>query len=137
MNEGWFGDNYYVLFAETEVKFKSQRYGVDTALPGYSAIGLRDWADLVVRDRHGDVYSVPVVPIDLEYLSPCDLPDGTSLESHSRFTGRVKWYVTPLIFGGDPKAEENVTWVSHEHHAELVVWWNQQYYTLKPGRPSA
>jgi len=24
---------------------------------------------------------------------------------------RIKWYVKPLIFGGDPNEKENVTWV--------------------------
>ena len=33
------------------------------------------------------------------------------------FVGKIKWYINPIVFGGDPKAEDNITWVSHEQHA--------------------
>jgi len=131
MKEGWFGEDYFILFAESERTSKSQRYGVATALPGYTVIGLRGWDDLIVRDTRGDAYTVPALPIAPQYLSQCEVPDGTFLQADSRFTGKVKWYVKPLVFGGDPEAEDNVTRVSHEQHAELVVWWNQLYRKLK------
>jgi hypothetical protein len=48
----------------------------------------------------------------------------------------MKWYIQPLFFGGDPLSEENVTWVSHTEHAELVRWWNNVYFSVKiPGKP--
>jgi hypothetical protein len=49
------------------------------------------------------------------------------METDSRFTGRIKWYIKPVVFGGDPNPGENVTWVTHEQHAELVAWWNRKY----------
>jgi hypothetical protein len=132
MNEGWFQDDYFILFTEAERSFKSHRYGIDTALPGYTVIGLRGWDDLIVIDNRGHAYTVPAVPIDVKCLSPCKIPESTSLNPDARFTGRIKWYVKPLIFGGDPNVKDNVTWVSHDQHTELVVWWNQQYRRLKP-----
>ena len=131
MNEGWFQDDYFILFTESERASQSHRYGIATALPGYTVIGLRSWDDLIVVDNTGDAYTVPAVPIDLQYLSPCTIPESTSLEPDGRFTGKIKWYVKPLVFGGDPNDKDNVTWVSHDQHAELVSWWNQQYRALK------
>jgi hypothetical protein len=39
----------------------------------------------------------------------------------------VKWYVKPIMFGGDPTAKENIAWVPFEQHAELVRWWSKLY----------
>jgi hypothetical protein len=49
-----------------------------------------------------------------------------------RFTDRIKWYTTPIVFGGDPNLGENVTWVTHDQHVKLVGWWNKQYRDLTP-----
>jgi hypothetical protein len=137
MNEGWFRDDYFILFTEAERASKSHRYGIGTALPGYTVIGLRGWDDLIVIDNRGDAYTVPAVPIDGQYITPCKIPESASLEPDDRFTGRIKWYVKPLIFGGDPNGKDNVTWVNHDQHVELVVWWNQQYRTLKQSSEGA
>jgi hypothetical protein len=132
MNEGWFRDDYFILFNDAETASQSHGYGIGTALPGYTVIGLRGWDDLIVTDNTGAKYTVPAVPIDIQYVSPCTIPESTSLKPDDRFTGRIKWYVKPLVFGGDPDEKDNVTWVSLDQHAELVVWWNQLYRTLKP-----
>jgi hypothetical protein len=58
-------------------------------------------------------------------------PGRVILERDDRFAGKIKWYVTPLVFGGDPKIGDNLVWVSHEEHAQLVRWWNEQYRALK------
>jgi hypothetical protein len=42
-----------------------------------------------------------------------------------------KWYVRPIAFGGDPKAEDDIIWVSHEQHAQLVRWWNTLHRSVK------
>jgi len=34
--------------------------------------------------------------------------------------------ITPVKFGGDPKAPENKLVVGQEKHCELVVFWNRQ-----------
>jgi hypothetical protein len=85
----------------------------------------------------GQTYSVPTVPLDTKHLSSFSLPDGeTTLRPDGRFTGKVKWYVKPIVFGGDASFVENVALVSHEEHAQLVKWWNDLYRSLKahPGR---
>lgn len=45
-------------------------------------------------------------------------------------TGKVKWYVSPLCFGGSPTDESNIIWVDLEKHCELVRWWNAKYEEL-------
>jgi hypothetical protein len=133
MNEGWLGDDYLILFDEVEVESASDRYAISQLLPGYQVLGLRGWDDFILRDSAGQTCSVPTVPTDPKYLSPFPLPDaGLSLRPDPRFSGRpIKWYVKPIVFGGDPSVGENVIWVSHEEHAQPVRWWNDQYRSQK------
>jgi len=53
------------------------------------------------------------------------------LNPDARFSGKIKWYVKPIVFGGDAGVGENLVWVSHEEHAQLVKFWNDKYRTLK------
>lgn len=128
MNEGWHGDDYLILFAESEIAEISERYAISEFLPGFQIVGLRGWDDFIVRDPHGNSYSVPTVPLDSQQLAPLSVSNAAAtLEPDSRFKGKIKWYTTPIAFGGDAKLGENMTWVSHEEHAQLVRWWNNQY----------
>jgi len=131
MREGWYGDDYVILFSEDEATTASRRYGIGEALPGYTIVGLWGWDDFLVRDPAGHTFTVPTVPISPEDLSEIDLPPGAPLSADDRFAGRIKWYVTPILFGGDPEPGENLIWVSHDDHAALVVWWNAKYRELR------
>ena len=127
MKEGWLGDEYLILFEGSEIDAAAGRYAVGLALPGFELIGLRDWDDFIVRDQNGDVFSVPTVPFDMEELIPFQMSNGApDLQPDDRFAGRIKWYVKPVVFGGDPEIGDNLVWVSHEEHAELVRWWNER-----------
>ena len=127
IQEGWLNDDYLVLFSGTEIDGISQRYDIAQSLPGFAVIGLRGWDDFIVRDQCGDTYTIPAVPIDRRYLQAYSLPEPITLEIDGRFQGKIKWYITPLIFGGDANDPKNLTWVSLEQHAQLVVWWNKKY----------
>jgi len=132
MREGWFEDDYLILFADGEIPAVSDRYAISKWLPGYEVVGLRGWDDFIVRDSRGRTYSVPAVGPDLKHASPFAFPnDRTSLKGDDRFTGKIKWYVKPILFGGSPDLGENLTWVSHEQHAQLVRWWNEKYRELR------
>ena len=109
----------------------TERYRIAEALPGYAVLGLLGWDDFILRAPNGQTYSAATVPLKLEHLSTFEAPPASSLEPDPRFVGRVKWYVTPIAFGGDPSANDNLVWVSHQQHAELVVWWNAKYRELK------
>jgi len=135
MVEGWHGDLYLILFEGPEVSSASLRYRVSEHLPGYDVVGLRGWDDLIVRDPAGGTFVIPVVPLDPQYLSPFQAPTSSvRLQSDDRFTGRVKWYIKPVVFGGDPDICENLTWVDHEQHGQLAVWWNKMYRDVQPNR---
>lgn len=103
-----------------------------SALPGFDVVGLRTWDDFIVRDSAGNIFSVPTVPANPQHLSPFAIPkDAQTLRSDERFQGKIKWYVKPIVFGGDPSLGDNVVWVTHETHAQAVRWWNEQYRALK------
>ena len=75
---------------------------------------------------------MPTVPIAREFLSPTSLPAGdAALRNDARFTGKIKWYVKPIVFGGAPDLSENLAWITHDEHAKLVVSWNEKYRALK------
>ena len=136
MLEGWHNGDYLVLFDEAEITAASDRYQISQMLPGYQILGLRGWNDFIVRDAAGYTYSIPAVVPDPRRLSPFALPsDQTDLKGDDRFSGRIKWYVKPLLFGGSPDLGENATWVSHEEHVQLVRWWNGKYRELKAQSP--
>ena len=132
MTEGWCGDDHLILFDEAEVVAASERYAISQFLPGYQVIGLRSWADFILRDSSGSTYTAPTVPAGAEHLSPYALPTrGSTISPDDRVRGKIKWYVQPIVFGGDPKLGKNVIWVTHEQHAEIVRWWNNTYRSLK------
>jgi hypothetical protein len=133
MNEGWLNQEYLIIFTESEIESITERYGLPNFLPGYEVVGIRGWDDLIVRDSAGQTYTVPSVPLDTKYLAPYSIPAGNP-EPEETLSGKIKWYVQPIAFGGDPDPGPNLTWVTHEQHGQLVIWWNKQYQALKSRR---
>ena len=127
MREGWLNDDYLILFADAELANISERYAIGESLPGFTILGLRGWDDFIVRDPSGNTYTVPTVPLDQRYLQAFGLPELATLEADDRFKETIKWYITPLIFGGNPNDPKNLTWVNREQHIQLVIWWNNRY----------
>src|SRR4051812_2693608 len=130
MREGWQDDDYLILYIGAEVAAASDRYGITKSLPGYEVVGLRGWDELLVRDSFRRTYSIASVPIDVKPLVPFHLAEDPKLQADERYTGKIKWYVKPLALGGDPHIGPNLTWVDHLRHAQLVVWWNDQWRAL-------
>lgn len=138
MHEGWCADVYFVLFEPEEVEPAGIRYGVSEALPGFRLVGLHGWDDFLVQDATGVLFRVPAVPLVSKYLEPFTvLPSPEALQPDARFAGRIKWYVTPLVFGGKADLGENVSWVQHEQHSALVRWWNAKYSEVQGVRLDA
>lgn len=50
MNEGWVGDDYLILFDESEVATMTERYAFSQFPAGYQVFGLPGWDDFIVRD---------------------------------------------------------------------------------------
>lgn len=131
MREGWCDDKYLIVFGDEEARFATDRYGVSAYLPDFALVGLFGWDDLLVRDAAGRLFSVPAVPCVAKHLAT--FPEAflsSPLQEDQRFTDKIKWYIKPLVFGGDPQAADNMTWVSHEQHAALVRWWNDLYRSV-------
>lgn len=73
-----------------------------------------------------------VLMVTRNAAAPFQVPPATvNLERDDRLAGKIKWYIKPVIFGGDPQIGDNLMWVSHEEHAQLVRWWNKYYRDLK------
>lgn len=135
MIEGWHNDDYLVLFEDQNEALRiTELYGIGVYLPGYLVVGLRGWDDFVLTDAHGQCFRVPTVPLDAKYLDAFDFQvDLAAIQPDARFTGKIKWYVKPIVFGGSPTAEENIAWISLEKHAEFVRWWNKLYREVSAG----
>jgi hypothetical protein len=70
--------------------------------------------------------------MDSGFLSRYVLPEAESrMVPDERFLGKIKWYVQPIVFGGDPNIGMNVIWVNHEEHAQAVTWWNDLYRSVR------
>jgi len=131
MTEGWQGDDYLILFDDADVVAFSQRYGLASCVPGYEIIGLRGWDDFIVRNRQGELFSIPTVPLDAKYLVPLTLKlDARHLKADDRFRGKIKWYVKPIVFSGDASSPSNVAWIAIDQHVDLVNWWNKMYQNM-------
>lgn len=131
MQEGWHNDDYLILFTQEESASAMAAYAIDRFLPGHVLIGLRGWDEFIVIDTHGAMLTIPTVPLDLRYAAAFALPEQLALEPEARFEGRIKWYLKPLAFGGDAADEANLVWITHDNHAEIVRWWNQQVRTTQ------
>ena len=70
-------------------------------------------------------------PSPLPHSVNAAVPQGDTLSGDAPFEKKIKWYVQPLAFGGSPTASQNVTWITHEQHAQRVGWWNERYLQLK------
>lgn len=124
MVEGWAGEDHFVVFDSDESQERTRVYKLDEYLPGYHIVGLKGWDEFVVLNSKGEAFTVPTVPLHEQYLSPCVLPSG--LAPDERFANRIKWYVTPLAFGGSPTDASNTVWITHEEHAGFVNFWNDK-----------
>ena len=129
-NEGWHNKDYLILFPDEEIEGISNKYCIDQYLPGYIVLGLWDWDEFIVRDKWGYTYIVPTVPMDRQFLKRVQLPKPLKLQADTNVGGKIRWIAKPLFFGGDPNKRGNLSWVTHEQHQQLVVWWNKQYHSL-------
>ena len=107
-------------------------YGISESLSGYFFIGLIGWDDFILSSEDGNYFRVPTVPLTHKDLKPYQFPaEKIRMEVDPKFTEKVKWYITPVIFGGSPTDEKNIAWISYSQHAQFVRWWNEKYQELK------
>jgi hypothetical protein len=130
-SEGWLDDNYVILFSEAETESIFDAYGLNSTIHGYRLVGILSWDNFIVKNSKGEIFKIPTVPAISKYLEPVEFNKiKKSLNKDDRLTNKIKWYIKPIIFGGDPELEENITWVSIEDHTKLVKWWNEKYLEM-------
>ena len=129
MKEGWHNDDYLILFEGSEIEEKEKDYEIDRFLPGCRLLGMVGWDYFLVMDRESQkVFRVPTIPIVLKEREEWTHKiDSAELKPDGRFQGKVKWYLKPVVFGGDPNPGKNLVWISHEDHVQGVKYWNQMY----------
>ena len=88
--------------------------------------GLIGWDDFLIKNTSGEIFSVPTIPLLARYIEPLNFQQLT-LEADENYKGKIKWYIKPLVFGGDPGADNNLAWLTHEDHVKAVKWWNKKY----------
>jgi hypothetical protein len=137
MIQGWHNNDYLILFEEKgEAVTMNGRYGVTNSLPDYNLVGLKSWDDFILRDVKSRHFTVPTVPLDAQYLRPFVFDiDPSKLRVDERYTNKIKWYIKPLVFGGDASADSNITWMTVDEHVEAVKWWNQLYRDVQLKKP--
>lgn len=130
MREGWCNDDYWSLCeSQQEAEQLTAAYGLADYLPDLFIVGLKGWDDFILCDRAGQYFLAPTVPLERGNLAPFRFPaDSLRLEPDERFTGKTKWYVKPVRFGGDPAAKENMVWLSRDEHVQAVKYWNKFYH---------
>ena len=129
MREGWCDDAYWSLCEDQkEAEQLTAVYGLAEYLPGYFIVGLKGWDDFILADPEGHHFLAPTVPLERASVAPFRFPaESMRLESDDRLTMKIKWYVQPIRFGGDPSAKENIAWLSRDEHVQAVKWWNRFY----------
>lgn len=125
MIEGWHINEYWTLFENPEeAERAANSYGISEYLPGYRLVGLLNWDDFVIADAEGKHFKIATVPLEPREMTPFDFQvDPKAIEWDGMFEGKIKWYVKPLVFGGDAEAKDNLAWVTPEQHVEVVRWW--------------
>jgi len=133
MIQGWHHEDYLILCeSQAEADYLTERYALSGYLPGHTFVGLIGWDDFIVLDAAGQLHTVPTVPLAAEGLRPLAL-DITSaiLRPDDELTDKIKWYIQPVVFGGDPNPGQNMTWVTIDQHIDLVKWWNNKFQELQ------
>ncbi|MEM6821526.1 MAG: hypothetical protein AAF558_06265 [Verrucomicrobiota bacterium] len=135
MIEGWQNDDYYILFDDQHESIEmTDRYSFSDYLPGHIVTGLIGWDDFITRSDNS-YFRVPTIPLVPEYLESYEFKiDLANFEDDPKVRGKIKWYVKPLIFGGDPEEDENTTWIDLDSHVDAVKYWNNMYKDLKSNK---
>ena len=133
MDEGWCGEEYLIIFSEEESAERTLQYQLAEYLPGYCIVGIRSWDDFLILDESGGLFTVPTVPLSSEYIEPYRLPKPLILTIDEPIAAKIKWYVHPIVLGGDPNLGKNVVWLNHEDHYQTVRYWNEYISSIGAG----
>jgi hypothetical protein len=136
--EGWLGDEYVRLYAESARKDIASLYGFDEFLPGYELLG--SWGlDALCLSRDGKLYRIPWIPLSEAHRQEA-CPSVDELDSalatlheatpaYEHFSKEVHM-ISPIAFGGSPTDSGNIAMIDQAAHAEVCRYWNGVYARL-------
>jgi hypothetical protein len=127
MKEGWNSDKYWILFNKEEIPIITRRYNIEKFIKGYKIIGLMNWEDFILEDKNGKHYLMPTIPIDLKHIKAIEYSEITEFKEARKYKGKIKWYIKPIIFLGNPDDKKNISWINLEEHVKMVKLWNDKY----------
>ena len=141
--EGWLGDEYVRLYAESAREEIASLYAFHEFLPDYELWG--SWGlDALCLARDSKLYRIPWIPLS-ETHRQAAYPSieefrsalGTLREAAPEYEhfGKETHFRTPIIFGGDPNDNGNVAMVDQAAHAQLCIYWNRVYARLQTTGP--
>lgn len=134
MIEGWHDEDYLNLFDEAESGRMGRLYALGDSFADYQIPGLIGWDEFILCDSRGELFRVSTVLAVVGDMKPLTIEiDPLRVVPDARFTDRVKWYVRPIVFGGNPERGDNIAWITLDQHVELVRWWNSKYAEMKCG----
>ncbi|MFA7062388.1 MAG: hypothetical protein WC156_16400 [Pedobacter sp.] len=136
MKEGWINDDYLILFEGSEVALMTDAYCIKDFIPQYRLVAISGWDNFIIINENDEQFKIPTVPLVQQYIEKHDVSyDSSQLVSDSKFAGKIKWYTKPIVFGGDPNINENMTWIDIHTHQQLVRWWNEKYRDVSGKKP--
>ena len=138
--EGWLGDEYVRLYAESARRHIASLYAFYEFLPGYELWG--SWGlDALCFAPDAKLYRIPWIPLSESHRQeayPSVAALQASLPSLHEATpaydhfGKEVHFTKPVVFGGSPDGGANIVMVDQATHAQLCLYWNRVYARLPP-----
>jgi hypothetical protein len=137
--EGWLGDEYVRVYAETAREEIASLYAFHEFLPEYRLWG--SWGcDALCLAPDTKLYRIPWIPLSEAHRQeayPSLEAFHSTLATLHRATPEYEHFrkeihfTKPIVFGGNPADSANIAMVDQASHAELCVYWNRVYARLQ------
>ncbi len=148
-SEGFLGDEYLRFYPADQLITLNDVYCSQEFIPGQFIFGSNGggsaWA-FDLRVQPAIVVKVPFIPM-LNQLGQrfgsfeqfLTKLAGASAQHDTRrvnpaLIGKEVHEIQPIVFGGDPVANDNKAYLSPSEYAPYVVWWNRKYRELVRGQ---
>lgn len=136
--EGWLADEYVRIYSASLRKDIASLYGFNEFLPDYELWG--SWGcDALCLGFDSKLYCVPWIPLSethrqeaypsVEALNSALQSLHAATPTYEHF-GKEVHFITPIVFGGQPGDDANITMIDQDAHAQICRYWNNLYARL-------